>query len=76
MGPLNLPASVPTHASQLYGSNIVTFLKNMLTKEGALNIDLNDEITRETLVAHDGEVVNPRVQALLGVLDVVTPSEG
>jgi NAD(P) transhydrogenase subunit alpha len=67
MGPLNLPASVPCHASQMYGRNIVTFLKNMLTKEGALNIDLNDEITRETLVARDGEVVNPRVQALLGV---------
>lgn len=67
MGPLNLPASVPYHASQMYGRNIVTFLKNMLTKEGALNIDLNDEITRETLVARDGEVVNPRVQALLGV---------
>jgi NAD(P) transhydrogenase subunit alpha len=67
MGPLNLPASVPSHASQLYGRNIVTFLKNMLAKEGALNIDLSDEITRETLVARDGEVVNPRVQALLGV---------
>ena len=67
MGPLNLPATVPSHASQMYGRNIVTFLKNMLTKEGALNIDLNDEITRETLVARDGEVVNPRVQALLGV---------
>jgi len=67
LGPLNLPATVPSHASQMYGRNIVTFLKNMLTKEGALNIDLNDEITRETLVARDGEVVNPRVQALLGV---------
>jgi len=67
MGPLNLPASVPSHASQLYGRNIVTFLKNMLAKDGALNIDLSDEITRETLVARDGEVVNPRVQALLGV---------
>jgi len=67
MGPLNLPASVPSHASQMYGRNIVAFLKNMLTKEGALNLDLNDEITRETLVARDGEVVNPRVQALLGV---------
>ena len=67
MGPLNLPATVPSHASQMYGRNIVTFLKNMLTKEGALKIDLNDEITRETLVARDGEVVNPRVQALLGV---------
>jgi NAD(P) transhydrogenase subunit alpha len=67
MGPLNLPASVPGHASQMYGRNLVAFLKNMLTKEGALNIDLNDEITRETLVTRDGEVVNPRVQALLGV---------
>jgi NAD(P) transhydrogenase subunit alpha len=67
IGPLNLPATVPSHASQMYGRNIVTFLKNMLTKDGALNIDLNDEITRETLVARDGEVVNPRVQALLGV---------
>ncbi len=67
MGPLNLPATVPSHASQMYGRNVVTFLKNMLTREGALNIDLNDEITRETLVARDGEVVNPRVQALLGV---------
>jgi len=67
IGPLNLPASVPNHASQMYARNIVTFLKNMLTKEGALNLDLSDEITRETLVARDGEVVNPRVQALLGV---------
>jgi NAD(P) transhydrogenase subunit alpha len=67
MGPINLPATVPSHASQMYGRNIVTFLKNMLTKEGALNIDLSDEIVRETLVARDGEVVHPRVQALLGV---------
>jgi NAD(P) transhydrogenase subunit alpha len=67
MGPINLPATVPSHASQMYSRNIVTFLKNMLTKEGALNIDLSDEIVRETLVARDGEVVHPRVQALLGV---------
>jgi hypothetical protein len=39
----------------------------MITKEGALNIDVNDDITRDTLVTQDGQVVNPRVQALLGV---------
>jgi NAD(P) transhydrogenase subunit alpha len=66
IGPLNLPATVPNHASQMYGRNIVTFLKNMMTKEGALNIDVKDEITRDSLVVRDGEVVNARVQELLG----------
>jgi NAD(P) transhydrogenase subunit alpha len=67
IGPVNITATVPNHASQMYGRNIVTFLKNMITKEGALNIDVNDDITRDTLVTQDGQVVNPRVQALLGV---------
>jgi len=67
VGPVNLPATVPNHASQMYGRNIVTFLKNMMTKEGALNIDTADEITRESLVVLNGEVVNARVQALLGM---------
>ena len=67
IGPINLPASVPNHSSHMYARNIVTFLKNMMTKEGTLKIDVNDEITRDTLVTRDGEVVNPRVQPLLGV---------
>ncbi|MEO8049286.1 MAG: Re/Si-specific NAD(P)(+) transhydrogenase subunit alpha [Acidobacteriota bacterium] len=66
IGPVNLPATVPNHSSQMYGRNIVTFLKNMMTKEGALNIDLSDEITRDSLVVRDGEIVNARVQELLG----------
>ena len=66
IGPVNLPATVPNHSSQMYGRNIVTFLKNMMTKEGALNIDVNDEITRDSLVVRDGEIVNARVQELLG----------
>jgi H+-translocating NAD(P) transhydrogenase subunit alpha len=66
MGPLNVPSSVPHDASQMYARNLATFLANM-TKDGALNIDMNDEITRETLITRGGEVVNPRVLALLGV---------
>ncbi len=66
IGPVNLPATVPNHSSQMYGRNIVTFLKNMMTKEGALNIDVNDEITRDSLVVRDGAIVNTRVQELLG----------
>jgi len=67
LGPMNVPATVPRYASEMYARNIATFLKNMITKDGELKIDLNDEITRETLIARDGEVVNPKVQALLGV---------
>jgi len=66
IGPLNLPATVQNHASQMYGRHIVTFLKNIMSKEGALNIDLKDEITRDSLVVHEGEIVNARVQELLG----------
>jgi NAD(P) transhydrogenase subunit alpha len=72
IGPVNLPATVPNHASQMYGRNVVTFLKNMMTKEGALNIDLNDEITRDSLVVRDGEIVNARVQELLGATSPAT----
>jgi NAD(P) transhydrogenase subunit alpha len=67
LGPVNLPATIPYHASQMYARNISTFLKNMIDKEGQINIDLSDEITKETLVARDGGVANPRVEALLGV---------
>jgi len=65
LGPLNLTATVPYHASQMYGRNIATFLANIV-KNGELNIDMNDEITRDSLITRDGEVVNPRIQALLG----------
>jgi NAD(P) transhydrogenase subunit alpha len=60
IGPLNVPSMVPYHASQMYGSNITSFVK-LLFKDGALNINLEDEIIRETLVTHDNKVVHPRV---------------
>jgi NAD(P) transhydrogenase subunit alpha len=67
LGPSNLPATVPYHASQMYARNLVTFLKHLVNKEGQLNIDTTDEITRDSLVSYKGEVVNPKIQALLGV---------
>ncbi len=60
LGPLNVPSSVPFHASQMYGSNITAFVK-LLFKDGALNINMEDEIIRETLITHDNKVVHPRV---------------
>jgi NAD(P) transhydrogenase subunit alpha len=64
-GPLNLPAAVPYHASQMYAKNISMFLL-ALTKDGSLAIDRDDEIVRETLVVLDGEITNDRVRELLG----------
>ncbi len=65
LGPSNLPATIPYHASQMYAKNITTFLKHLLTKENALAFDLTDEITRETLVTHRGEVTQERVKGLV-----------
>jgi NAD(P) transhydrogenase subunit alpha len=66
LGPLNLAATVPYHASQLYARNAVTFLTHLVRK-GELVLDLDDEITRETLVTRQGEVLHPRVRQLLGL---------
>ena len=70
LGPSNPPSLVPNHASQMYSKNITTFLSHLLGKEGAkkpsLELDLADEITRETLLTRDGDVVHTRVKDLLG----------
>ena len=64
LGPINLPATIPFHASQMYAKNISTFLLN-LVKDGQLNFNMDDEIIRDTLVCRDGKVVLPRVLELL-----------
>jgi NAD(P) transhydrogenase subunit alpha len=66
VGAVNLPATVPQHASQMYAKNIATFLAH-LVKDGEVRLDVEDQITRETLVTRDGHVVNPRVCEALGI---------
>ena len=66
MGPTNLPSTIPYHASQMYAKNIATFLLHLM-KDGQLTIDLEDEITRETLVTRGGDVVHPKVREVLGL---------
>ncbi|MGC1829993.1 MAG: Re/Si-specific NAD(P)(+) transhydrogenase subunit alpha [Candidatus Acidiferrales bacterium] len=61
IGLINLASTVPYHASQLYARNAATFLLHMV-KDGKLNLNLQDEIVRETLVTQGGEVVNARVR--------------
>ena len=66
LGPTNLPAEVATHTSQLYSKNIVTFL-NHLIDCGFPHEVSDDEICRETLVAHNGDIVHARVRDLAGM---------
>ena len=66
LGPTNLPAAHPGHASQMYAKNITTFLLALLD-EGELKLDRDDEVVAGTLLCQGGEVVHPRVRELLGL---------
>jgi NAD(P) transhydrogenase subunit alpha len=66
LGPTNLPGEVPQHASQMFSANVTAFLLN-LVKKGEVVLNCDDEIIRETLVAHEGQVVHPRLRDLLGM---------
>lgn len=61
IGPINLPASMAVHASQMYAKNISTLLNHLL-KEGELNLDFEDDIISGTCVTYGGEVRNQRVK--------------
>jgi len=58
LGPLNLPSTLPYHASQMYARNISSFLLHVV-KDGVLRLDFEDAITRDTCVTHAGEVRKP-----------------
>src|SRR5271169_2955734 len=61
LGSINLASTVPYHASQMYAKNLTNFLLNMV-KDGQLNLNMDDEIVRSTLVTQGGEIVNPRIR--------------
>ncbi|MCX8071031.1 MAG: Re/Si-specific NAD(P)(+) transhydrogenase subunit alpha [Candidatus Binatia bacterium] len=63
-GPINIAGTVPYHASQMYSNNLVAFLLHVFPK-GEMRLNLEDEITAGTLVAHEGRVVHPAVQRAL-----------
>jgi len=71
MGPVNLPSSLPRDASQLYSANVSSFLK-LLAPRGELALNFEDQIIQDTLVAHEGEVVNKRIRDLLVKAQAVT----
>jgi len=73
LGPVNVPATVPFHASQMFAKNVVTFLLNMV-KEGKVQLNMEDEVVAESLVTRDGEVVNARVREALGLAPAAADS--
>jgi len=75
MGPTNLPGTVPFHASQMFAKNLVTFVKEITTKEGVLNIDMGNEVHRDSLLTRDGEIVNARVRDILGMPALDPPAK-
>ena len=71
IGTINLASGVPFHASQMYARNISAFLMH-LVKDGKLQLNLDDEIVRETLATRDGEVVNERVREFFSLPALVS----
>ena len=65
IGNSNLPATMPSDASKLYGKNILNFLQLIITKEGALQLNFEDDLVKGTCVAHGGEITNERVKGLI-----------
>ena len=69
IGPSNPPALVPYHASQMYSKNFTTFLLHLIGKDenqSVLQLDMQDEITKDTLLTKDGALVNKKVLELVG----------
>ncbi len=63
VSPLNLPASMAEHSSQLFARNVLALLELFVGEEGQLNLDFEDEIVKGACVVRDGEIVNPGAKA-------------
>lgn len=73
IGPKNVPGTVSRDSSQVYAKNVQTFLKEIVD-EGAINVDLENQVIADTLVTKDGEVVNNRIREILGLTPIEPPA--
>jgi NAD(P) transhydrogenase subunit alpha len=73
IGAINFASGVPYHASQMYARNLTAFLQ-YLVKDGKLQLNFEDEIIRDTLVTHGGEIVNQRVRDFFSLPQLVSQS--
>jgi NAD(P) transhydrogenase subunit alpha len=63
LSPLNLPAGMPEHASQLFARNVLALLELLVAEDGTLHLDFDDEIIAGACIVRDGEIVNPGAKA-------------
>ena len=63
LGPVNLSASIPVHASQMYSKNIVTLVEEFVDEGGQLKLDFDNDVVGPATVTHDGEIRHERVRA-------------
>ena len=74
LGPNNLPSTIPFHASQMYSRNLLALMKHLL-EDGKVSNNTEDEIIRDTLMTHGGEVVNTRLRDAFGIGSTTERSE-
>jgi NAD(P) transhydrogenase subunit alpha len=75
IGLINVASTVPYHASQLYARNVTAFLLH-LVKDGKLQLNMEDQIVRDTLVTLGGEIVNLRVREFFGLPALAAQEKG
>jgi NAD(P) transhydrogenase subunit alpha len=63
-GTRNVPSTIPVHASQLYARNVANLLL-LMVKDGALNLDFEDEVIKGAAVTHGGQVVNENARKMM-----------
>jgi NAD(P) transhydrogenase subunit alpha len=65
VGDSNLASNMPSDASKLYGKNVLNFLQLIITKEGAINLNFDDDLVKGTCITYNGEVVHEWVKSLI-----------
>jgi NAD(P) transhydrogenase subunit alpha len=74
VSPLNLPASMPEHSSQLFARNVLSLLELLIGEENTLNLDFDDEIIAGACIVRDGEIVNAAAKATVEKASGATPA--
>ena len=72
-GTLNVPSTIPVHASQLYSRNVANLLLSV-TREGEVNLDFDDEVIKGSVVTHAGEIVNERAREMVEAASLGVPA--
>lgn len=62
LGNSNLQSGMPSDASKMYGKNVLNFLQLIITKEGTINLNFEDDLVKGTCITHQGQITNERIK--------------